>query len=83
MVNSTFAVLKRKDFDTLLLHQEQLREMEMVKFLQGFPYFSHLTTQAVSKISYGIEKVEIEMGQTIIEEGKDLESVYFVKEGKF
>lgn len=82
-VESTFAVLEKRDYLRILKKFDERRLNALIDFFKALPMFENWTRQAVGKLTYYFKEVELARNSFVYREGDAGEAVFFVKRGDF
>lgn len=82
-VESTFAVLKKRDYLRILRKFDERKLNANIDFFKALPLFSHWTRQLVGKLTYYFKEVEFSRNSFVYKQHDQAEAVYFVKKGEF
>jgi CRP-like cAMP-binding protein len=80
---SDFAVVSKRDFDTIL--QEAVKEdfEKKSSVLKNIPAFSHLTKNSLNKKTFSMIEHNIGRGTSLFKEGQNIKGLYLIKNGNF
>ena len=82
IVDSTLAILNRKNFSTVMRRASKRKIVEQVSFLKKFPFFDQLSQIKLQKLFYLLEKRTHTKNSTIFRQGDNIDGIYFIAEGE-
>lgn len=62
---------------------EEKKLNEKIGFLKSFPFLRHLSKQTLSKLTFSVQPIEFNRGNTVYHEGDKADGIYLVYKGEF
>lgn len=81
--DSDFAVLSKKDFNTII-GEEVKKDLESkTMVLKNIPAFNHLTKTTLKKMTFYMDERRFFRGSYLFKEGENIKGLYLIKDGEF
>ncbi|CAI2364839.1 unnamed protein product [Moneuplotes crassus] len=81
--DSSFAVIKKKDFDKVYGRVIKKKFATKVEFLNKFLFLRYVTRQRKEKLCFSLKRETFQIGQKICIEGTPIKDFFFIEKGEF